>query len=253
MMKKIVCIFAMSVVLMTNIEASTRGDVEIIEASENIRYLSQKISKNYLYFYQNSKQGMYKKRVEESMSQLEKEIRNIAINTQSTESKNLLNFLTYINQEIKALLKEEVSKDKSILILDYSEIFVEAATSIENLHQYAFSKDEKMLMSLRELEYLLERITKYYIASAMHLNKKSNAHQIKSSMDKIENIMYAINHYTYPSELLNERIKINEYWNTFKKFIYKADDCPLPNLLEIFVEMFKKRIRTIELYHKKNY
>jgi len=32
--------------------AATRGDIKIIEASENIRYLSQKIVKDYLFLYQ---------------------------------------------------------------------------------------------------------------------------------------------------------------------------------------------------------
>lgn len=251
-MKKILFIIVMSSTLITTIQASTRGDVEIIEASENIRYLSQKISKNYLLLYQNPEKRTLKTRVEDSMSQLEREIHNIAINTQSTESKDLLNFLTYTNQEIKVLLKEKVSKDKSILILDYSETFVEAATSIEHLHQYEFSDEEKMLMSLKELEYLLERITKYYIASTMNLNKMSNANEIRNSIVKVENILYTINNYAYPSAFLDERRKINEYWSTYKEFIYKSDDCSVPNLLHVFVETFKKSIKNIELYHKKN-
>ena len=33
--------------------SATRGDIKVIEASENIRYLSQKIIKDYLLFYKN--------------------------------------------------------------------------------------------------------------------------------------------------------------------------------------------------------
>ncbi|MBU1667714.1 hypothetical protein KKC13_04790 [bacterium] len=251
-MKKIVFVIAMSLALVLSSEASTRSDVQIIEASENIRYLSQKISKDYLFLYQNPEKRTLRNQLEESLKQLEREINTIAINTQSTESKDLLNFLRYTNQEIKALLKEKVNKDKSILILDYSETFVEAANSIEHLHQYNFSNEEKMLMSLKELDYLFERITKYYIASAMNLNKMSNANQIKNSIVKIENILYAINNYAYPTPLLNEREKMNEYWTTYKEFIYQSDDCSVPNLLEVFVESFKNSMDNIELYHKKN-
>lgn len=252
MMKKIVFIIAITLVLAINSKASTRGDVQIIEASENIRYLSQKISKDYLFLYQNPEKKTLKNQLKESLKQLEREINNIAISTQSTESKDLLNFLSYTNQEIKALLKEKVSKDKSILMLDYSETFVEAANSIEHLHQYDFSHEETMLMDLKELDYLFERITKYYIASAMHLNKINNANQIKTSMVKIENILDVINNYNYPASLLKERAKMNRYWRTYKAFIYQSDECSLPNLLQIFVETFKKNMKNIELYHKKN-
>ena len=31
--------------------SATRGDIKVIEASENIRYLSQKLVKEYLFFY----------------------------------------------------------------------------------------------------------------------------------------------------------------------------------------------------------
>lgn len=252
MMNKIVFMIALSLGVTIASQASTRGDVQIIEASENIRYLSQKISKDYLYYYQNPEKTTLKTSVEESMNQLEREIYNIAINTQSSESKDILNFLTYTNQEIKTLLKDNVNKDKSILILDYSETFVEAANSIEHLHQYAFSSEEKMLMSLKELDYLLERITKYYIASALNLNKMSNMNQVKKSIVKIETILYAINNYNYPAPLLIEREKMNHYWATYKEFIYKSDECSVPNLLQAFVETFKNSMKSIELYHKKN-
>lgn len=41
--------------------AATRGDVKVIEASENIRYLSQKLVKEYLFFYKNPKKNRSKK------------------------------------------------------------------------------------------------------------------------------------------------------------------------------------------------
>lgn len=250
-MKKILSIIVMILALVSSSESSTRGDVQIIQSAENIRFLSQKISKDYLYLYQNPEKTTLKQEIETSMNELDKEIYNIAINTQSSESKDILNFLTYTNQEIKELLQKEVSKDKSILILDYSETFVEASNSIEYLHQYDFSTEEKLLMSLKELNYLLERINKYYIASSLELNKMSNANQIKNSIVQIEAILYAINNYNYPSELVEERNKINGYWKTYKEFLYKSDDFTVPNLLETFVETFKKSMKSIALYHKK--
>lgn len=242
----------MSLGFVISSEATTRGDIQIIEASENIRYLSQKIAKDYLFVYQNPAKKTLKNRVIKSTEQLDKEINTIIINTQSSESKDLLSFLTDTNREIKKLLTERVNQNTSQAIVDYSEIFVEAANSIEELHQYKFSNEEKMLMAFKDLDYLLERITKYYIASVMNINKLNNANQMKSAIVRIENILYDINSYAYPTKLLNERKEMNLYWKTYKEFIYKSDDYPIPNLLQTFVETFKKSMKNIELHHKKN-
>ena len=46
-------------------EAATRGDVKVIEASENIRYLSQKIVKDYLFYYKHPDQTETQKKLKQ--------------------------------------------------------------------------------------------------------------------------------------------------------------------------------------------
>jgi hypothetical protein len=251
-MKKIFTILFLLFVLIINSEASTRSDVKIIEASEEIRYLSQKIAKEYLYLYYNQNKVNLKNRLIENMKNLKESIQEIAINTQNTDSKNILNFLTYTSEEIQVLLNEEVSSDKSILILDYSETFVEAANSIQSLHQYAFSNEEKMLMHLKELEYLLERVNKYYIASILNLNKMSNQQHMKNALLKIETILKIIKAYPYPKEVKEEQRKILDYWKSNKKFLNISAKLSVPNLLFLFTKNFRNSIKKLELHHKQN-
>ena len=251
-MKKILFILALIIGISSTTQASTRSDVKIIEASEDIRYLSQKIAKEYLYLYYNPHKVILKERLTENMKNLKKSIQQIAINTQNTDSKNILNFLTYTNEEIQVLLNQEVSSDKSILLLDYSETFVEAANSIQSLHQYAFSDEEKMLMHLKELEYLLERVNKYYIASILNLNKISNKQHMKNALVKVETILNIIKAYPYPKEIKKERRKIVNYWRSNKKFLSISAKLSVPNLLFIFTKNFRNSIKKLELYHKQN-
>jgi hypothetical protein len=251
-MKKTTIILFLILGLFTLSKASTRSDVKIIEASENIRYLSQKIAKEYLYLYYNPKKINLKDKLTRSMRKLKENIHTIAINTQNDESKNILNFLTYTNEEIQLLLTEKANNDKSILILDYSETFVEAANSIQFLHQYKFSDEEKMLMSLKELEYLLERVIKYYMASIMNLNKISNAQHMQRAILKIEVILSMIKNYPYPKKIKKEQKKIVDYWRTNKKFLNILTNISVPNLLLISTKNFKASILRLELYHKQN-
>jgi len=251
-MKKIAFISFIILGLISTSEASTRSNVKIIEASEKIRFLSQKIAKEYLYLYYNPKKINLKNVLSQNMKKLETNIQTIALNTQNDESKNILNFLTYTNEEIKTLLSEKADNDKSILILDYSETFVEAANSIQYLHKYEFSHEEKMLMNLKELEYLLERVTKYYMASIMNLNKISNTQHMKDALLNVEEILITIKEYPYPKRMKKERKKIIAYWKNNKKIIEQSSELSVPNLLSIFIKNFQESIKKLALYHKKN-
>jgi len=251
-MKKIVFILSIILGIISNSQASTRSDVKIIEASEDIRYLSQKIAKEYLYLYYNPNKINLRDKIRENMQNLRRSIQEISINTQNNQSKDILNFLTYTNEEIQILLNKRASKDKSILILDYSETFVEAANSIQFLHQYKFSNEEKMLMHLKELEYLLERVNKYYIASILNLNKISNKQHMKSALKKVENILKTIKEYPYPKKIKKERSKIVNYWKSNKEFLNISKELSVPNLLLLFTKNFEDSIKKLELYHKQN-
>jgi len=251
-MKKITFISFIILGFINISEASTRSNVKIIEASENIRFLSQKIAKEYLYLYYNPKKISLSNRLSQNMKKLENNIQTIALNTQNDESKNILNFLRYTNEEIKTLLSQKADNDKSILILDYSETFVEAANSIQYLHKYNFSNEEKMLMNLKELEYLLERVSKYYMASILNLNKISNTQHMKDALFNIEKILTIIKKYSYSKEMGKEQRRIITYWKNNKKILKKSSKLSVPNLLSIFIKDFQESIKKLELYHKKN-
>jgi hypothetical protein len=233
-------------------EASTRGDVKIVEACENIRCLSQKIAKEYLYLYNNPKKINLQTTLTASMKELEKNIYVIAINTQSDDSKDILSFLSYSNEEIKLLLNQKATKDKSLLILDYSETFIEASNSIQFLHQYEFSEEEKMLTHLKEFEYLLERVLKYYIASIMNLNRISNQHQMHKTIMEIEKTLDFIKQYSYPEKIKKEQKNIINSWKINKKFLNNSAELFIPNLLSISIQNVKDTINRLELYHTKN-
>ncbi len=236
----------------SSLYGSTRGDVKVIEASENIRYLGQKIAKEYLLLYHNPKKTEIEDRLYRDMESMEKSVIDISTITNNKDSKNILDFLIYNQEEIKSLLKEKVNREKSILMLDYSESFLEAANSIENTHQYAFSTEEKMLMSLKEIEYLFERALKYYIASTLDIDKNNNTKNMKHAITDIDQILENINHYAYPDPLLMDIKELNSRWSVYKKYLYKSNEVFVPNLLLSSLSTLTDMTKKIALYHKKN-
>lgn len=251
-MKKIFNILWITLFVSTSITASTRGDVTIIEASENIRLLGQKIAKDYLYYYKNSKKLSLKDTLYQDIEILELSILEISTIIKNRDSKNILDFLSYNKDEIKELLEEDVSKEKSILILDYGESFLEGANSIANAHAYAFSKEEKMLMALKNMEYLLERTTKYYVATILNIDKNSNLNNMKKSIDGVEKILDIINEYDYPTELLGVVENMNLVWGKHRSFLSKSNELSVPNLLLSSESILAESVTKIALYHKQN-
>jgi len=251
-MKKIWYILLMVIGLTVNSLGSSRSDVKIIEATENIRYLGQKISKDYLYFYYNPKKRELKEQLLEDIKVIEQSIDDISMSTTSIDSKNILDFLTYNTDEIKALIEEKSTQESSILMLDYSESFLEGANSIALAHKYEFTSEEKMLMEVKEFEYLLERVSKYYIASNLNLDKFNNFKHMGDAIVQIENILKAINKYDYPKELKEERTTMNKSWKVYREFLYKSQKASLPNLVLLSEKNLKKIVEKIALYHKKN-
>ena len=232
--------------------ASTRGDVQVIEASENIRLLGQKMAKDYLYYYKNPKKLYLKEDLENDIELIGKSILEISTITKNRDSQNILDFLSYNKDEIKALLKEEVSREKSILMLDYGESFLEGANSIAHEHAYALSGDEKMLMLIKKMEYLFERTTKYYVATELNLDKNNNLNNMNNSIDDIEKILVKINAYPYPKELLTDIKEMNRVWGKHRDFLYKSHELSVSNLLLTSEMILAKIIKKIALYHKQN-
>jgi hypothetical protein len=237
--------------------AATRGDVKIIEASENIRYLSQKIVKEYLYLYKNPQKREVRDELNSALKQLSNNFRDIALTTKDSDTKDILEFLVYSKDQIKQMINakadmEKADMEKAALMLDYSEILLEGANSISQVHRYAFSKEEKMLMVAKKMEYLLERMIKYYMAFSIGLQTQTNQEQLRYAMKSFEENLAIINAYSYPSEFQKYRSQINIFWEANRLFFKRADTILIPNLLNEGVEYLENILVKIALYHSKH-
>jgi len=233
-------------------EAATRGDVKVIESSEDIRYLSQKIVKDYLFLYNYPQKKEVKEELYTSLSKLSDDLRVIVATTKDIDTKDILEFLAYSKDQIKTLVDEEVDKEKAALMLDYSETLLEGADSIASAHIYDFSEEEKMLMVTKEIEYLLERITKYYMAFNVEFNTHTNKIQMNESIESLEENLEKISLYTYPYELEQEKEKLKKYWQINKHFFQKTETLFIPNLMLPTINKLEEIIAKIALYHSKN-
>ncbi len=250
-MKQIFYIVLLLMSLSSSSEAGTRGDVNIIEASENIQYLSQSMVKEYLIFYKYPNQILIKGKLEKTLAKLNNDLRVIARTTKDTDTKDILEFLSYSKEQIEDIFSHKPDKEKVALMLDYSETLLEGANSIANTHAYKFSKEEKMLMMTKKMKYLLERIMKYYIASYIGFDTSSNKKEMKSAILAIQDNLQTMFLYNYPENIDKIRKDIDKAWKVNKIFL-NSKNLFIPRLMSNSIVYMENDIDKISLFHSRN-
>jgi len=230
----------------------TRGDVKIIEATENIRFLSQQIVKEYLFLFVTPQKGTLKVKLKKRLVMLSNNIRMIAATTKDVDSKDILEFLAYSKDQIAQTLTEETTEENAALMLDYSETLLEGADSIAAAHAYDFSSEERMLMATKQMEYLIERIMKYYMALHVGFDNPTNQEQMHKSIAQFGNKLRDIEVYSYPVEIETVKGKVLESWYANGRYFGKSETLFIPKLMLMSTAYLEDLIVKIALYHNQN-
>lgn len=232
--------------------AATRGDIKIIEASEDIRFLSQKIAKDYLLYYINQNKAELKIELQYTINGLNDSLRTVATATKNKDSKDIVEFLAYSKDQIDDILKSDADEEKAALMLDYSETLLEGADSIARMHAYSFSKEEKMLMETKKVEYLLERAMKYYMALNAGFNTVTNKEQMLDSIKGLDKTMQELDSYEYSGDMKQIERKLSISWKVSKIFLNKYETVFIPVLMFSSVQQMEDLVNQLTLFHTQN-
>ena len=232
--------------------SSIRNQILLMEASESIRLHSQEIVKNYLFYYGNPKKNQYKQEAIEGIENLDKYFRVIAKSTKDSDSKDVLAFLDYSKVKMEEVLKDPLNKDNPTLMLDYSEILLEGAESINNDIEYTPSEEEKMLMKMKDITFLVERITKFYMAMIVSKDGINYSEMLNDSIDKMDKDLSSLDHYAYTVKNLSYLADLKRNWIVLKKFYLNTKNIEVPNIVLLASSEVRKNAHVLELYHSKN-
>ena len=230
----------------------TRGNVQIIEATENIRYLSQKLGKEYLYFYLNPENEKIQKDLYASLEVLGKNLRAIATVTKDEDTQNILEFLAYSKEEISSLLKKKPARDTAALMIDYSEGLLEGADSIGKTYAYNFSNEEKMLVSSKNIKFFLERIGKYYMALKLGYDTENNKENMKEAIGALKQYFARFDTYPYPEKQKKTEKLLANLLASNIRIVQNEEHYFIPSLLLDSISFFEEKADVLALYHSKN-
>ena len=230
----------------------TRGDVKIIEATENIRYISQQMAKEYLFLFKTPQKEETMNQLKQSLIELGKNLKVIGATTKDTDTKDILEFLAYSKDQIAQIFTEPVDEERAALMLDYSETLLEGADSIASAHAYDFTKEERMLIVTKKMEYLIERMMKYYIALHVGFDNPTNKEQMKAAIEKFDKNMQMIEEYRYPKDVRTVKSEILRAWRANKGFLNHSETLFIPKLMLLSTRSLEELTEQIALYHNKN-
>jgi len=247
-MKKIFLIY---IILVSLGYSSTRGSVEVIQSTENIRYISQKLVKDYLYLHKYNHKHSIALGIKKDIIKLGENLRKISATVSDESSQGIIEFLSYTKDQITDILNNKIDKDSVLLMLDNSEAILEGIDSIYRVYKYDFTAEEKMFMTTKRIEYLLERVTKFHIAFKMDFNTKVNRANTIETLGLLEKEFDKIKKYKYPVEMKKQIAEILRLWKINRAFLEPKSDIFVPTLIIPSVIHLEKNIKNIALYHSK--
>ena len=247
-MKKIFFIY---MILASLVYSSTRGSVQVIESTENIRYISQKLVKDYLYFHKYNHKHSIVWGIKKDILTLGNNLRKISRTVSDDNSQGIVEFLSYTKDQITDILNNKIDKESVLLMLDYSEVILEGIDSIYRVYKYDFTNEEKMLMTTKKIEYLLERVTKFHIAFKMDFNTKVNRVNIVKTLALLEDEFNTIKKYKYPDDMKKQIDEIMKLWKINRVFLEPKSDIFVPTLIIPSIIHLEENIKNIDLYHSK--
>ena len=109
-----------------------------------------------------------------------------------------------------------------------------------------------MLMRMKDISFLIERMTKFYIAIAEGGDVINYAELLKESMDKMEENISLLNTYPYTEENLKKLRKLKQDWEALKKFYQRYQDLKVPSIVLLASAGVESDAHALELYHSKN-
>ena len=235
-----------------SVSAATLSDIKILEASKSIKYLTQNITKNYLYSYiYPDQRPMALTKVKRSIEDLEKNIRTITLNTKKEKIRGILDFFAYEKEQIKILLEAKPTVSSANEILDFSEALTEGAEKIATSVDYNFSFEDKMFLRSKNIEYLVEKLAMYYMVLKSDIDKSTINEKLQQTIRMTEKDMDMIQQYTYPQALDSKKKGIFKLWSANKHYYESIHTLKLPSIVIISTNGMQHILDQLAIHHAK--
>jgi len=229
-------------------EKGTLNTNTVLTHAETIKSISQDFAKNYFYVQQGIQVAPAKKGLKKNMLALDDSIRSLQLAADKDSGNAVVEFMFFSIDELKMTLKESFSAENGGLVLDYTETLLEGS---ENIIAANKTSTATMLNVVEEMEFLIERASKYYIAFRAGYTDEVNIQQAKYAVKKFEILLKKVMAHKYPESIKKGPIKkLAKYWPVSKNFYLGIKKSDLPTIVFISTKHMKSALDKLVEYHK---
>lgn len=235
----------------TSNEKNMESDLTKRKAAEELALYSQSIVKDYLYISQDLNSIMageeiirHRKKMNENFTYLSQVIHD-------SELRKILRFLMFTREQLNETLEQPYSESNASLALDMSDVILEGAESIIS-HLYGDENTERQMLDVIEYQrYLIERMTKFYIASLAGFQDFNIINQVKKAVEEYEDGLNIIEAYRYPDELQEDVAKLRKRWEMTKRFYVNVEKGELPRTVFYSTAVMERILKKLARYQYK--
>ncbi len=237
-------------VLLQTAGAAGNQQVVTLEAVVNIENVSQKITKAYFCKQLEIHAAQAERDISEGLEKLDNAIATLSKDASTDEKlKGIVTFIEFSRDEMKATLEQPYSEGNGAMMLDFSELLLEGATLIEQ-KQFTQNDTEQIgLVTVKYMDFLLERINKYYIAHRAGFKEYNNVVQLKKAVEGFATSLKKLNVYSYPASLQPNIEEINKLWPIAKKLYLGIEKGSRPIIVMASAKNLKNVLNILQDYH----
>lgn len=230
--------------------AVDQHELEALETAKNVEIVSQKIAKAYFYKHLDIRADHADADLEQGLNQLKNGIIKLKECAEDKEAKNIATFLVHTRNELDNVLTKPYSQENGALMIDFSESLLEGANVLAAKHLKGNNAEETMLVEVERLNFLLERINKYYIVHHAGFNDYNNVVQLQQAVTNFETSLAKVNAYSgYPDKVKENVKNINQFWPMAKDFYLGVQKSALPVIVLASTDKLEQEIKQLESYH----
>lgn len=246
---KIALVALFSLMLVNVAVGATKQQMVRLEAAENLKYVSQQISKAYFYKEMEIRIVQAKRALKKGMDALDRDIKTLSSGVTDEEEKGVLTFISFSRDEMESTLHQPYTEETGALMLDFSESLLEGASLIASKHHNEDDRSTVELVMVKEMTFLLERINKYYIAHKAGFKDYNNVVQLEKAVTDFEINLAKVNTYSYPASLRPSTEKINKFWPIAKRFYLGIEKGALPIIVMSSTDNLGRALGKLLDYH----
>lgn len=216
--------------------------------SDELFAISQRAVKNYLYAGNGIREQEAKASLAEEIDKLAKIVRNLSVKPDSHIDEGQMAFLRMSMTELAALAAEPYSVDNAYIVMDLSEVILEAA---EALH-FEGEKTENMseMLLLEHQFFLLERMGKLYISIKAGVSDFNTKRQMDEAINEFEQGLATIGKYSYTGSENAKVMTMSKYWSLSRPMLEKSEQAKAPRTVFLAIEWMEKSIKGLIDYHR---